>query len=129
MKKLRHLLTKSKVGRRYLCVLPVEAFPVTGEVYTHSWLIQEYRQTLTDRALIRRAKRKIRKNLIPYFLESLEDVTHDFSFVSEPDGEYQDRYGYYVDQYCNGGYTGDEYSGSICFPLKNGKYFKFTYHC
>jgi len=34
---------------------------------------------------------------------------------------------YYVWQI--GGYLGDDYSGNILYPLKNGKYFKVSYSC
>ena len=35
----------------------------------------------------------------------------------------------YCDQQVNGGYTGDEYSGYLYFPLPNGKYLKCHYEC
>jgi len=33
----------------------------------------------------------------------------------------------YVDQYCNGGHTGDDFAGFIYIPIKNGKYLKSHY--
>lgn len=131
MGRLKHLVSKSKFGRRYIKVLPVKKFEVTGESYVESWLLESYRQRLKDNSVLRRAKRKVRKKLIPALLEALEDYSHDFSVVSKPsdEAEYQDGYGYYVNQYCNGGYSGDEFRGWIYFPMKNGKFLKFHYAC
>lgn len=35
----------------------------------------------------------------------------------------------YVNQTTNGGYTGDEFSGDLYFPLPDGKYMKVYYNC
>lgn len=36
---------------------------------------------------------------------------------------------YYVNQTVNGGYTGDEYSGTVTYPLPNGEFVKINYSC
>lgn len=126
---LKHLLSKSKFGRRYVKVLPVKTYSETGEQYTENWWLDEYRRLLRDNSILQRSRRKIRKGLIPALNEALEDNSWDFSVVTKPVGEYQDCYGYFVDQYCNGGYSGDEFRGWICFPMKNGKFLKFHYSC
>jgi len=61
------------------------------------------------------------------------DDTSYYSIENEPNGEYQEDYdyrflkGYWVNQTTNGGYTGDEYAGTISVKLSNGKYFQFHY--
>lgn len=35
----------------------------------------------------------------------------------------------YIDQWQNGGYSGDDYAGTISVALPNGKYFTFAYQC
>lgn len=37
------------------------------------------------------------------------------------------RFKVFVNQTCNGGYTGDDFAGTVCLPIKNGNYLKFHY--
>lgn len=67
--------------------------------------------------------------------ETLSDsgYTHTFQIVDQPVGNAQDD-GFvlgevFVDQTTNGGFTGDEFAGTICMPLAVGKYFQFHYAC
>ena len=126
---IKHLLSKSKVGKRFIKVLPVKTFEMTGERYVENWWLESYQRKLRDGSILRRASRKVCKRLIPCLNDVLEDNAWDFSVVNNPIGEYQNEYGYYVDKYCNGGYSGDDYQGWICFPMKNGKFLKFHYSC
>lgn len=41
-------------------------------------------------------------------------------------GEYK-SFKFYVNQYVNGGYTGDNYAGNIYVPIKKDKYLEFHY--
>lgn len=36
---------------------------------------------------------------------------------------------YYVDQWQNGGYSGDDYAGDLYYPLPDGKFMKVYYNC
>lgn len=36
---------------------------------------------------------------------------------------------YYVDQWQNGGYSGDDYAGDLYYPLPDGKFMKVYYSC
>lgn len=52
--------------------------------------------------------------------------------VAEPIGRFQEEgWGnikdYWIDQYENGGITGDNYAGYVYVKLKDGKYFRFHY--
>ena len=57
--------------------------------------------------------------------------THSFSIVAASCGAVQsDDYAfgdYYVDQYDNGGISGDDFAGSICIPIGEGQFLLFHY--
>nr|WP_156903361.1 hypothetical protein [Burkholderia sp. M701] len=59
------------------------------------------------------------------------DHTHSFSIVDEPCGTVQSSdyvFGdYHVDQYDNGGISGDNFAGSICIPIGQGQFLQFHY--
>jgi len=87
-------------------------------------------------AALREVRRLVRKQVYREILGYIEDsgYTCDFSIVSQPVGDLQeeDEYAFkrlYVDQYCNGGYTGDDFAGWVCIPLNAGKFLKFRYSC
>jgi hypothetical protein len=59
--------------------------------------------------------------------------THSYMIADQPLGEPQDD-GFvlgdvYVDQTTNGGFTDDEYAGTMSIPLSAGRYFQFCYAC
>ncbi|CAD0264246.1 hypothetical protein DENIT_20135 [Pseudomonas veronii] len=59
--------------------------------------------------------------------------THGYLIADRPLGEPQDD-GFvlgdvYVDQTLNGGFTGDDYAGTMSLPLQAGRYFQFNYDC
>lgn len=72
------------------------------------------------------------------FIEDCGD-TSQYSIVSKPVSDYQleDEYplikGCWVDQWCNGGYVGDNFAGDIYIKLPNKKlrerYLKIPYSC
>lgn len=87
-------------------------------------------------AAMREVRRLVRPKVYRDILKYIEDCdrTTEFSIVSEPGAEKdkQDERGYafkfaYVNQYCNGGYTGDSYAGYVLIPLNAGKFLKFHY--
>ena len=53
--------------------------------------------------------------------------THSYEFVKKPIGNYQEEDNYWVNQTTNGGFTGDEFAGTLCFKVKKGKYLKIHY--
>ena len=60
------------------------------------------------------------------------DDTYDYSIEDKPKGKYQEEdydfiKGALVNQTTNGGYTGDEFAGTVSIKLPNGKYFQFYY--
>lgn len=52
------------------------------------------------------------------------ECTSEFSIVDKPKGDYQKEYwhneiqGVWVDQWCNGGYVGDDFQGDIYVKIK-----------
>lgn len=60
------------------------------------------------------------------------DYTTEFEIVDSHEGHRQDEPGtafryIYLDQYSNGGMSGDDFSGWVWIPLPKGKYLKFHY--
>lgn len=61
------------------------------------------------------------------------DYTYSYRLTEEPIGKYQceDCYGgikgYWVNQTTNGGYSGDEFAGSISIKISEGEYLTFNY--
>lgn len=60
------------------------------------------------------------------------DYTGEFEIVDSHSGHRQDETGYafryvYLDQYCNGGWSGDDFAGWVWIPLPKGKFLKFHY--
>lgn len=58
------------------------------------------------------------------------EQTFFFQIVDKAEGDPQDD-GYsfqvYINQTVHGGHTGDEYAGTVCIPLPNGRFLKFEY--
>ena len=72
------------------------------------------------------------------FVEELENILKEseadgtFNFVRETDGEYEEEgceliKGMWVNQYSNGGFTGDSFAGYCYIELKPNRYLKFHY--
>ena len=77
-------------------------------------------------------KKQVSKEYLKIIEEELEETnggTH-LEIVDKPLGDKEEcQNGYYIwiDQYVNGGYSGDEYDGNCYMKLPNGKYFKWNY--
>lgn len=92
-------------------------------------------QQLRDN-ILREVRRLVRRRVYRDIMAFIEDCdyTSSFSIVRQPVGDLQDEGEYafkwlYVDQYCNGGYSGDDFAGWIYIPLNAGKFLKFHYSC
>lgn len=60
------------------------------------------------------------------------EIVDECHYKLEEDDEDYEEFGLKraVNQYQNGGYTGDDYAGAIYILLpKSGKFFKYHYHC
>jgi hypothetical protein len=71
---------------------------------------------------------------LEHIKEYIEDCeyTSEFEVTESHEGVKEDCDGYafryvYLDQYCNGGWAGDEYAGWVWVPLPKGKFLKFHY--
>jgi hypothetical protein len=90
-----------------------------------------------QRAIYTKVMAQVSTLVSPEVLTEIKDiigesgVTERFAVVSAPVGSPQDDNfslgPVYIDQYCNGGFTGDDYAGSICLPLGAGMYLQFHY--
>jgi len=60
-----------------------------------------------------------------------DGYTFDFKIADAPIGTEQDdgaSWGkHFVNQTTNGGFTGDEYAGTVSIPLGDGRFFQFSY--
>lgn len=75
-------------------------------------------------------------NALGELIDDLE-YTFDYSFVDKPKGNYQKEYwhkeiqGVWVDQWCNGGYVGDDFQGDVYVRIrrkdKKDRYLKIPY--
>lgn len=55
------------------------------------------------------------------------DYTYNYQITDVPRGVYQKEDNYWVNQTADGGFTGDEFAGTISILLPNNKYFQFNY--
>lgn len=78
-------------------------------------------------------KASFSENAYAELLEYIAECSsvHSFHITDTPEGHGQDdgaAWGkQFVNQTTNGGYTGDEFAGTVSIPLGNGKYFQFGY--
>lgn len=63
------------------------------------------------------------------------EVCGPWEFVNKPGGTFQEEdefgtiTGMWVDQWCNGGYVGDDFQGHIYIEIEKDKYLKMQYAC
>jgi hypothetical protein len=90
--------------------------------------------TRSNQRIFRAIERQLGKYYLKDIMECLdESEAYDkFQLVRNPDVKKQEEeWGSFdhilVDQYCNGGYAGDDFAGYIYIPLKEGLYLKSHY--
>ncbi len=85
--------------------------------------------------ILKRIKKRVSACWYQAIIDFLEDqdYMHDFSITDKPIGQRQKedyRFAHsYIDQYCNGGFSGDDFAGQACLPIRGGLYFSFHYSC
>ena len=80
-------------------------------------------------------KKLIQENKFDEILSIIEEseYTYDFKLTKEPKGKFQEERelevlkGIFVNQTTNGGYTGDEFAGTISIEYNDGAYLQFSY--
>jgi hypothetical protein len=98
-------------------------------------MVEIERRTERRRKRIFQVAQKIKgDDFVKDLIEVIEDsgFTHGFTLVKTPGGQYQNEDfktipGIYVDQYRNGGMTGDDFAGYCYVQLKENKFIKFHY--
>lgn len=88
-----------------------------------------------NRAVLDQVKETVSAEAFRQIEDSLAEsgFTHSYQIVTQPVGMPQDE-GYvlgavYVDQTTNGGFSGDDFAGTICMPIAAGSYFQYSYCC
>jgi len=85
--------------------------------------------------VLKRIKKRVSANWFNSIMDFLEDqdYIHDFSIIEKPVGQRQKedyRFAHsYINQYSNGGISGDDFAGQACLPIRGGLYFSFHYSC
>lgn len=118
--------------------MPVDA--LTDDEYEvmkeyNKLMVEIERRTERRRKRIFRVAQKIKgDDFVKDLIEIIDDsgFTHDFTIVNKPGGKYQAEEfktipGIYVDQYRNGGMTGDDFAGYCYVQLEENKFIKFHY--
>ena len=97
-------------------------------------LIEEDRVEEMKRRVVLEDLRKIVSPIIySAIVEELNEggYTFDYKITLQPVGTEQDdgaAWGkHFVNQTTDGGYTGDEYAGTVSIPLGDGRFFQFEY--
>lgn len=87
-----------------------------------------------DKAVLEIVKARVTPRMFADIELVLEESEYTFNYLitDKPKGKYQteDLYtmnGYWVNQTTDGGYTGDEFAGTVSIPIGNEKYFQFNY--
>ena len=103
----------------------------------HQAELAMYEADKKDRDRKNKIIKRIKRYLPECWFKQIEYCIEDsgwctrFEIVKSTEGHEKQNDGYrfkvFVDQYCNGGYWGDEFAGTICIPIKNGNYLKFHY--
>lgn len=94
------------------------------------------KQLLKDAEVFSQVRTLVTDEVYGEIMQSMEetDNVYGLSIVNKPIGEFQKEdyfkslSGQWVDQAISGGYTGDEFAGTVCIQIAKDKYFKFHYY-
>lgn len=85
--------------------------------------------------ILKRIKKRVSASWYQSIMDFIEDqdYMYDFSIIDKPVGNRQkENYRFahaYINQYSNGGISGDDFAGQACLPIRGGLYFSFHYSC
>lgn len=103
------------------------------------WIEHNNLIRLKDERVLKAIKQVKGESFYKALGELIDDLesTFDYSFVDKPKGNYQKEYwhkeiqGVWVDQWCNGGYVGDDFQGDVYVRVrrkdKKDRYLKIPY--
>jgi hypothetical protein len=106
-----------------------------SETYNEAIRKEEALEYDKQAKILKRIKNRVSPSWFKAISDFLEDqeYAHDFSITDKPVGNRQKedyRFAHsYIDQYSNGGYSGDDFAGQACLPIRGGLYFSFHYSC
>jgi len=100
-----------------------------------TWREEAEKEQIEQQEVLDTIKSKVSEEFFKEILEDLKQSGHTYNFMitDKPKGELLDDTEYdhvkiiYVDQTTNGGYTGDEYAGTVSIKISEDKYFQFSY--
>lgn len=98
-----------------------------------TWREEAEKEQIEQQEVLDTIKSKVSEEFFKEILEELKESGHTYSFIvtDRPKGELIDDMEYdhvkYVDQTTNGGYTGDEYAGTVSIKISENEYFQFCY--
>lgn len=96
-------------------------------------IAHEHAEDAKRQAVLQVVQRTVSAEVYAEIVVELTDdgYTFDYQIASEPRGREQDdgaAWGkHYVNQTTNGGYTGDDYAGTVSIPMGDGRFFQFAY--
>ena len=104
------------------------------EMAYHEWM--EYEQQINDNnvKMLKVVESKVTSEAYKEILQELDisENTFDYKIVDKPKGEIQkfdenEHIVVYVNQTTNGGYTGDEFAGTVSIKLNETEFFQYSY--
>lgn len=96
-------------------------------------LAEERAEEAKRQSVLAEVQRVVGQEVYKAIVDELADssYTHSYLIAEAPIGQEQDDGGLwgktFVNQTTNGGYTGDEYAGTVSIPLGDGRFFQFAY--
>ena len=117
------------IGESNMSELP-ETIPTYASVMD-DWMKEQLEQEKKDAEVLETIKQQVSAEQFENIKAELEEDenTSNYRIVYEPIGTPQHEsdgdYTIWINQSC--GETGDDYSGTVCMKLKDGKYFMWDY--
>jgi len=99
------------------------------------WQESEKKENEKIKKILELVKSKVSNGAYEEILYEIEvsEYTYEYLITDKPKGEFQDcndfEYleGIWVDQITNGGYTGDEFAGTVSIKISENEYLQFSY--
>ncbi len=99
------------------------------------WQEMEILENKKNLKILDDIKLKVSDDIYKEILIVIEESenTYNFQILDKPKGKFQDEDdfvylgGFWVDQTTNGGYTGDEYAGTVSIKIDEDVYLQFNY--
>lgn len=99
------------------------------------WREEGEKEQFQQQEVLNIIKSKVSEEFFNEVIEELKESGHTYNFMimDKPKGDLLDDTEYdcikkiYVNQTTNGGYTGDEFAGTVSIEMSENEYFQFSY--